>query len=103
MRLASARYGKFPKRGRPAKTDLRYRNDSEVATETISQLANFSLPKRYHCDAIETVALSLSRGGGGEVGGESFLERMLPPPGSGCEAILNQVLDLSAQVSGAKH
>jgi hypothetical protein len=73
-RKAPARNRKFPKKERPAKTDLRSRNGISLDPETGSQASDFEIPKRDHYLIPETGSLSISRGGGGGSGGESILK-----------------------------
>lgn len=64
-RKAPARYGKFPKKTRRPKTDLRYRNGSEdgyrndISTPPVLDTETVSLPR------VETVAPSISRADAG--------------------------------------
>jgi hypothetical protein len=72
-RAAPSRYGKFAKKERPPKADLRYRNGASLDTGTVSQPLDSEITKRHHCPNTETVALSISRGGGGGSGRCSVL------------------------------
>jgi hypothetical protein len=71
-RNAPARYGRFPKKVRRPKPDLRSRNGSEVTPDTGVQTSISELPKRDYSVTPETGLLSIPwGGGGGSDGGQS--------------------------------